>query len=76
MDTKMAMKYSKVGIRNQIAMKYTKILHPNSVQNVPKLSFWYENVPSGNPGDKGSEEVSCCCSSSCQNLISKLIARR
>jgi hypothetical protein len=42
---------------NQIKTKYStmaiqniKILHSKYFQNLPKLGFWYENMPSGNPG--------------------------
>jgi hypothetical protein len=30
--------------------KYVKIFHSKTLQNLPKLGFWFENKPSGNPG--------------------------
>jgi hypothetical protein len=31
-------------------IKYSKIVHCKSLQNLSKLGFWFENKPSGNPG--------------------------
>jgi hypothetical protein len=36
-------KYQKVSI------KYTKIFHCKTPQNLPEFDFWFENKPSGNP---------------------------
>jgi hypothetical protein len=30
--------------------KYSNIFHSKAHQNLPKLGFWFENKPSGNPG--------------------------
>jgi hypothetical protein len=35
---------------NQMALKYTNIFHCKALQNLPKLGFLFENMPSGNPG--------------------------
>jgi hypothetical protein len=32
-----------------MAIIYTKIFHWNTLQNLPKLGFGFENIPSGNP---------------------------
>jgi hypothetical protein len=32
--------------------RYTKIFHCETLQNLPKLGFWFENKPSGNPDQK------------------------
>jgi hypothetical protein len=34
----------------QMAGKCTNIFHCKSLQNLPKLCFWFEHMPSGNPG--------------------------
>jgi hypothetical protein len=34
----------------QIVTKDIKMLDSKAFQNVPKLGFWFENEPSGNPG--------------------------
>jgi hypothetical protein len=34
---------------DQMAIIYTKIFHCNSLQNLAKVGFWFENMPSGNP---------------------------
>jgi hypothetical protein len=34
--------------------KSTKIFHCKTHQKLPKLFFWFENKPSGNPGKKHS----------------------
>jgi hypothetical protein len=34
----------------QMGIKYTNIFHSKALQNLPKLDFWFENIPSGNPG--------------------------
>jgi hypothetical protein len=33
----------------QMAIKYINIFHSKALQNLPKLGFWFENKPSGNP---------------------------
>jgi hypothetical protein len=38
----MSEKYSK-------GHRITNILHFKALQNIPKLGFWYENIPPGNP---------------------------
>jgi hypothetical protein len=35
-----------------MSIEYTQIFHPKDFQNIPKLAFWYENVPAGNPGGR------------------------
>jgi hypothetical protein len=32
-----------------MVIKYTKIFHSKTLQNLPKFGFWFENKPSGNP---------------------------
>jgi hypothetical protein len=34
----------------QMAIKYISIFQSKTLQNLPKLGFWFENKPSGNPG--------------------------
>jgi hypothetical protein len=34
----------------QMAIKYINIFQSKTLQNLPKLGFWFENKPSGNPG--------------------------
>jgi hypothetical protein len=35
---------------DQMVIKYTKIFHSKTLQNLPKFCFfWFENKPSGNP---------------------------
>jgi hypothetical protein len=31
-------------------IKYANINLSEALKNLPKLIFWYENIPSGNPG--------------------------
>jgi hypothetical protein len=33
-----------------MAIKLTSVFHFKALQNLPKLEFWFESVPSGNPG--------------------------
>jgi hypothetical protein len=33
-----------------MAIKYTKNVRYKTLQNLPKVGFWFENIPSGNPG--------------------------
>jgi hypothetical protein len=33
-----------------MALKYTKSFHCKTLLNLPKSDFWFENIPSGNPG--------------------------
>jgi hypothetical protein len=33
----------------KIALKYTKVFQFKALQNLPKLVFLFENIPSGNP---------------------------
>jgi hypothetical protein len=33
----------------QMAIEYTKLFRFKALQNLPKLGFWFENIPSGNP---------------------------
>jgi hypothetical protein len=40
-----------------MAIKYIKIFQPKALQNVPKLVFWFENKPSGNPGQSCDQEL-------------------
>jgi hypothetical protein len=35
---------------DQMPLNYTDIFHCKTLQNLPKLGFWYENIRSGNPG--------------------------
>jgi hypothetical protein len=35
---------------DQTAIKFTKIFNCKTLQNLPKLIFWFESIPSGNPG--------------------------
>jgi hypothetical protein len=42
----MAARYTKI---DNMAIKYTNIFHCKTLQNLP-IFFWFENVPSGNPG--------------------------
>jgi hypothetical protein len=35
---------------DQMIIKYTKIFHCKTFQNLPKFDFLFENKPSGNPG--------------------------
>jgi hypothetical protein len=37
---------------DQMAIKYTKIFHCKTLQNLPKLGFLFENTPSGNRGGR------------------------
>jgi hypothetical protein len=37
---------------DQMAIKYTNIYHCKTLQNLPKLGFWFEKKPSGNPADE------------------------
>jgi hypothetical protein len=39
-----------------MAVKYTKIFHPQAFQNLSKLGFWFENIPSGNRAVEEEEE--------------------
>jgi hypothetical protein len=44
---------------DQMVIKYTKIFHSKTLQNLPKLGFLFENKPSGNPAfrcKKGDEK--------------------
>jgi hypothetical protein len=41
-----AVKYSKIAIKN------INIFHSKAIQNLPKLWFLVENIPSGNPAPK------------------------
>jgi hypothetical protein len=34
----------------QMALKFTNIFHCKIIRNLPKLYFWFENIPSGNHG--------------------------
>jgi hypothetical protein len=34
---------------DQMFIKYTNIFHCKTLQNLPNLDFWFENIPSGNP---------------------------
>jgi hypothetical protein len=34
---------------DQMSIKYIYMFHCKTLQNVPKLQFWSENKPSGNP---------------------------
>jgi hypothetical protein len=36
---------------DQASIKYTIIFHCTTLQIYPNLAFWFENKPSGNPGD-------------------------
>jgi hypothetical protein len=36
--------------------KYTNIFLSKALQNLPKLGFWFENKPSGNPGGNGGKK--------------------
>jgi hypothetical protein len=41
-------------------IKYINIFHSKALQNLPKSGFWFDNIPSGNPGlcfCKGKKEV-------------------
>jgi hypothetical protein len=33
----------------QMALKFTNIFYFNALKNLPKLGFWFEKTPSGNP---------------------------
>jgi hypothetical protein len=57
----MAVEYSK---------GHEKYQHSKTLQNIPKVGFWYENKPSGNPGDVGTLMV---CS--IKRLHSKAVGR-
>jgi hypothetical protein len=35
-----------------MAIKYANIFHSQTLQNLPKWDFGFENKPSGNPGSK------------------------
>jgi hypothetical protein len=37
---------------DQMAIKYTNIFHCKTLQNLKTWDFWFENMPSGNPGPK------------------------
>jgi hypothetical protein len=39
----------------QMVIKYTNLFHSKALQNLPKLDFWFENIPSGNPDVDTSE---------------------
>jgi hypothetical protein len=34
----------------KMAKKYFNIFHCKTLQNLPRLGFWFENVPSGKRG--------------------------
>jgi hypothetical protein len=33
----------------QVTIENTNVFNSNALQNLPKLGFWFENIPSGNP---------------------------
>jgi hypothetical protein len=33
-----------------MAKNIQAFFHSKALQNVPNMDFWYENIPSGNPG--------------------------
>jgi hypothetical protein len=39
-----------LAVNRQNGTKNTKIFHFKTSQNLPKLDFWFENIPSGNTG--------------------------
>jgi hypothetical protein len=39
---------------DQMSIKYTNIFHCKTLKNYPNLDFWFENIPSGNPGFGGN----------------------
>jgi hypothetical protein len=48
----MATKIQNVRKINQMALKYTNILHCKNLQNLSKSEFLFENMPSGNPASQ------------------------
>jgi hypothetical protein len=38
---------------DQMVIKYTNFSHCKTLQNLHKLGFWFENLPSGIPGFHG-----------------------
>jgi hypothetical protein len=42
----------KVSKIEQTAIKFTNIFHCKTLQNLPKLGFLFENIPSGSPAGK------------------------
>jgi hypothetical protein len=38
-----------------MVITYTNIFHCKTLQNLPKFGFWFENIPSGNPGQEDFE---------------------
>jgi hypothetical protein len=47
-----AIKYvHQLALKYQIAVKYIKIFHSKAFKSIPKVEFWNENIPSGNPVD-------------------------
>jgi hypothetical protein len=42
----MAVKYV-----DQMGIKYTNIVHYKTLENLPKLGFWFVNIPFGNPAE-------------------------
>jgi hypothetical protein len=41
-----------------MAIKYTNIFKCKTLQNLPKLVFWFENTASGNPDSGNSKKMS------------------
>jgi hypothetical protein len=38
-----------------MAIKFTNIFHCKTLQNLPKMGLWIENIPSGNPALEASD---------------------
>jgi hypothetical protein len=48
-------KYEIASKFTKMAIKYTNIFHSKNLQNLPKLGFFVENMPSGNPESIATE---------------------